>query len=605
MMPLHPTHNRREKILVVGPPKSGKALRNDQPVLTPEGWKEIGALQLGDFVYGTNGLPVKVMGVHPQGVVPLVEVSFRDTTIVASVDHLWLCQTKNERARQAWSIRTSTELEALLASPSQGLNQVWVPTIHSPISGTRRDLPIHPWLLGALIGDGNIRHGVGISKKDEGFLAKVDSFLPESIVRVAYGTKGIDWGLSVREELRNPGQNTNVLMNSLRDLGLMGSYSYEKSIPEEYLHSDVEARIHLLQGLMDSDGYASGSTCEWGSTSEKLADQVRFLVQSLGGVTTTKLKSPTYTYKGEKRNGRPYWRMVVSLPSEILPFTIPSKSSRYRPRAVKELDWRVQGIRETLPAEATCIEVDSEDHLFLTAGCIPTHNTLGAASIAYVAQRTKSPAHFYVIDTEDRWEATVSGMGLENYTRYDLWDYSDGPDMVQEIAAKAKDGDWVVFDKAGDIWSLAQEHYFDVVEGIDARGFIEKQILRGKRKWDVTKGVEWQLVYGYHDALIQPFILKCRAHLYMTASAKDLNLEGERNKGVRVMWGKSGVKPHSSPRLAYLAHSVLLMEEKVAGRFVMTSMLETGREKLQDAVIPEEWGFVKEYLTRVGGWSLS
>ncbi|TDD30190.1 ATP-dependent helicase [Nonomuraea terrae] len=37
---------------------------------------------------------------------------------------------------------------------------------------------------------------------------------------------------------------------------------------------------------------------------------------------------------------------------------------------------KIVEVREAAPAEATCISIDADDHLFLTAGCIPTHNSI-------------------------------------------------------------------------------------------------------------------------------------------------------------------------------------------------------------------------------------
>ena len=45
----------------------GRAQPVDTPVLTPEGFRPIGELEVGDLVVGSDGLPTPVLGVHPQG----------------------------------------------------------------------------------------------------------------------------------------------------------------------------------------------------------------------------------------------------------------------------------------------------------------------------------------------------------------------------------------------------------------------------------------------------------------------------------------------------------------------------------------------------------
>lgn len=319
---------------------------------------------------------------------------------------------------------------------------------------------------------------------------------------------------------------------------------------------------------------------------------------------TTTVKQPTYTHKGERKEGRTFWRTVISLPAELPPFTITSKSSRYSPRT-KMLAWRVKSVEQVDPGEATCIQVDSPDHLFLTEGCIPTHNSLAAASIAYVSQRTKSDAHFHIIDTEDRWEASIEGMDLHNYTLYPAWDHMTALAASQLATSRAQKGDWIVMDKAGDEWPFAQEHYHDEIDGLTKLEFVERQVKKGLRKWDVTREVAWEAVNPYHDSVIIP-ILRSPAHVFFTASAREVNMDGEKNKGVRVMWGKVGVKPECQWRLPFRVDTVLLTENPIHGKFTLTTIAETGinREWLKGAEIPKDYGFVTVYLL-TNGWSLS
>jgi len=72
---------------------------------------------------------------------------------------------------------------------------------------------------------------------------------------------------------------------ALRLLGLFGCRSYERFIPDVYLHADVRQRTFLLLGLLDSDGSIGKSgTVMFEVTSKQLADDTAELVRSLGGV---------------------------------------------------------------------------------------------------------------------------------------------------------------------------------------------------------------------------------------------------------------------------------------------------------------------------------
>nr|WP_235215913.1 LAGLIDADG family homing endonuclease [Mycobacterium kyorinense] len=75
----------------------------------------------------------------------------------------------------------------------------------------------------------------------------------------------------------------------MRRLGLAGARSNTKFIPEDYLFNSRDVRLAVLQGLLDSDGgpvTQHGRTCriQFTTVSNRLRDDVVFLVQSLGGV---------------------------------------------------------------------------------------------------------------------------------------------------------------------------------------------------------------------------------------------------------------------------------------------------------------------------------
>ena len=93
--------DHRERLLMAGN-QLGKALRFDEPVLTPAGWVPIGQLKAGDLVIAGDGFPTEVTGVFPQGVRRLVEVTFDyGQKVVCDLDHLW----KVLPPRHRWTTR--------------------------------------------------------------------------------------------------------------------------------------------------------------------------------------------------------------------------------------------------------------------------------------------------------------------------------------------------------------------------------------------------------------------------------------------------------------------------------------------------------------------
>jgi phosphate starvation-inducible PhoH-like protein len=184
-------------------------------------------------------------------------------------------------------------------------------------------------------------------------------------------------------------------------LNLSGTYSSTKFIPEVYLYNRSEVRIALLQGLLDTDGgpvTQAGRTCriQYTTTSERLKDDVVFLVRSLGGAAYWRKRQSESRTPGFA-NGRPvYFRtdayvLDIRLPKQIKPFRLKRKAEVYeregggRPmRFIKNIE--LAGFEET-----QCIRVAAPDALYLTDDFILTHNTLADAFIILdEAQNTTS-----------------------------------------------------------------------------------------------------------------------------------------------------------------------------------------------------------------------
>lgn len=106
--------------LVVMATGLGKALRNDQRVLTPAGWKPIGQMKVGDYAIGSNGQPTLVVGVFPQGVRPMLRVSFAGgVRVFCDPSHLWT-------VRVDWQMPTTIDAASVAMELERGVSVVSV-----------------------------------------------------------------------------------------------------------------------------------------------------------------------------------------------------------------------------------------------------------------------------------------------------------------------------------------------------------------------------------------------------------------------------------------------------------------------------------------------
>lgn len=151
--------------------------------------------------------------------------------------------------------------------------------ITKPVLFHKQDLPLDPYTLGALIGDGGLTQRVTFTTEDPEIIEYFK--LPQGAEIVK--TKSSKYTYSVRGTVREGRHIINPVTKILNELGLMGKKSTEKEIPQVYLRSSSTQRMELLRGLMDTDGYISTQgNIEFSASNEKLAFQVKYLCESLG-----------------------------------------------------------------------------------------------------------------------------------------------------------------------------------------------------------------------------------------------------------------------------------------------------------------------------------
>jgi hypothetical protein len=255
---------------------TGKAQPLDAGILTPNGWVTMGDIKVGDNVMSVDGKPTKVLGVYPQGKKPIYRITFNDGSSTESCDeHLWETQTLSERRK------ATTNPEWNCAKPKiRNLAEImdtidaghFIP-MASPMEfgGSADGLMIPPYTMGALLGDGCFRATtVTISNPDPDIAARIYAELPESLTMIGYRDEGkCDRYSLVNTESANRSNgefDNGDVQKELRRLGLTGTDSLLKFIPADYLYTSVDDRVALLQGLLDTDGYADKNNCTYYTT---------------------------------------------------------------------------------------------------------------------------------------------------------------------------------------------------------------------------------------------------------------------------------------------------------------------------------------------------
>ena len=137
-------------VIVAGRPSMGKAQPLDAKVLTPHGWKAMGDLEVGDAVASIDGGESIVTGVFPQGEREVFKVTFSDgRSTEACAEHLWRVHYRDWPAPRVMS---TAQIACKLAC-IRYRGRLWTDMAVGEW-GTSEALPIDPWILGALLGDG-------------------------------------------------------------------------------------------------------------------------------------------------------------------------------------------------------------------------------------------------------------------------------------------------------------------------------------------------------------------------------------------------------------------------------------------------------------------
>lgn len=442
------------RFAIVAPQSTGKALDLDTPLLTPNGWVRMGDIALGDTLVGRDGQPTKVIGVYPQGELEAFRVTFTDgSTIVCSDDHLWAVRTHDERrAGRGFTVKRLREIrESHLTS--QGYARYEIPLME-PADLPERDLPLDPFVLGAFLGDGNLKRGTPvISSADEPLLDDFAQLLPTGTevchdTRYDYRIRATSY-VAVPHPCHNGGTAAHRALNpveqALVDLGLAGLKSHEKFVPCQYLFGSLQQRWSLLHGLMDTDGVAhrNGNTVFFSTTSPQLAKDVQFLVQSLGGLARIVQKATTYTYRAEIRPRRLSYVVSVRFNDGRNAFRLERKRAAVPPRKLRFPRRKIASIEplnEKRPMQ--CIAVDALDHLYVANDCIVTHNTVFMAAL--LQKVTEIFPDTFVVLLEDVAEIELKHRNVLYVTTYDDAGYTIGsliPILIRSGAASLSPGE--------------------------------------------------------------------------------------------------------------------------------------------------------------------
>lgn len=432
--------------LLIGPAGTGKAQPMYSKVLTPNGFIHMSDVKIGTEVFTHTGCIAKVSEIYPQGKRPIYEIKLQDgTTIRVADNHLNMVYRYNQdkKLREDFVV-TTTELIDLFKTSRFRLRIDLV-----DVDWSESSVPIDPYLLGALIGDGSLSSGgFGFSNSEPDVIEKVDSILtrdwscclrkvpgdnvdyaisPIETRKYVFTYDGVEYSrpdmvdkleslgyprfdgdtlvhicqnkahnynkkypeLSSMIQLKvNDIYQTKLLRKAIKDLKL-DVPSIKKHIPVQYLLNSRNIRLQLLQGLYDTDGYSSGTSTEFSTSSQQLSEDFAFLVRSLGARNHICVTKGSYKRSdGNIKECNLSYNHTFKFSNDVIYCTSKKHCSRI-PNYQHPPMRNIVSIEYVGEEDCQCIYVEHSDHTYISDNFIPTHNTTSARIMANMLNDNK------------------------------------------------------------------------------------------------------------------------------------------------------------------------------------------------------------------------
>lgn len=348
-------HGEIKKMIVQMPPQHGKEISDNQIVATTKGIKKHGDLIVGDYVFGRDGTPVKVLWVSEKTRSEYV-VSFSDgAKIECHGNHEWTVYNRFRQKEETIETKHMASSTIYNGDGKRGSRYKYQVDSNVCVMFDSRNVDLDPYVLGAWLGDGDSSCGIiHIGNNDVEIIGNSTYKFKES--------KGTTTRKFYSPEL-------NIL---LKNNGLIKN----KHIPDMYKYNSVEVRKNVIAGLIDTDGYVyhRNGRITISNTNKRIIDDAAFILRSLGQsvvVCEFKPRVSSSGIVGKKIVYQLCFNPTMTFPTKVKRKKI-TKLSINKKRAIVSIE-RKEGL-----GYGNCIQV--EGGIYLVGDTfIPTHNSEGSS----------------------------------------------------------------------------------------------------------------------------------------------------------------------------------------------------------------------------------
>lgn len=348
-------HGEIKKMIVQMPPQHGKEISDNQIVATTKGLKKHGDLIVGDYVFGRDGTPVKILWVSEKTRSEYV-VSFSDgAKIECHGNHEWTVYNRFRQKEETIETKHMASSTIYNGDGKRGSRYKYHVDSNVCVMFDSRNVDLDPYVLGAWLGDGDSSCGIiHIGNNDVEIIGNSTYKFKES--------KGTTTRRFYSQELNLLLKNNGLIKN--------------KHIPDMYKYNSVEVRKNVIAGLIDTDGYVyhRNGRITISNTNKRIIDDAAFILRSLGQsvvVCEFKPRVSSSGIVGKKIVYQLCFNPTMTFPTKVKRKKI-TKLSINKKRAIVSIE-RKEGL-----GYGNCIQV--EGGIYLVGDTfIPTHNSEGSS----------------------------------------------------------------------------------------------------------------------------------------------------------------------------------------------------------------------------------
>lgn len=364
----------------------GKANTYATPVATPDGFKKMGELKVGDKICTPFEGTQTVTEIFEQGENSTYTIHFDDGSTVAVMDNhrFWAKAPGKER----YSICTTKDILQhyvvgqkgcyALRPGKEGLFEIPLCAPVDFCNGIRmKDLPIHPQILGMIMSKGTVN------------FTEYGAELPSYWAALYQQVYALGYFLKVVGKKNRAKGYVTMIPDSARRKITHWRKPVPAEIPEEYMLADIESRIAFVRGVLQFNKYFfKGRTYNHYNSynghpylklpNKKFIMQLAQMCRSLGWWAGVSSETDPMT-------GQEMWRVLIIAPDDNVPCKYIKSTKRdghiktaeipTGKNDTKGLTKKIIYVTSHGKTRCRCITVSGKDHLYLTDGYTINHNT--------------------------------------------------------------------------------------------------------------------------------------------------------------------------------------------------------------------------------------